>query len=82
MTGQEGLLMVSAIEEVEKELASAITKYPKFHSPHEGWAIIKEEVDELWQEVMVKQSKHDLVKMREEAKQIAAMAIRFMVDLT
>lgn len=35
---------------VEKELASANERFPQFHSPHEGWAVIREEVEELRQE--------------------------------
>ena len=32
---------------VDVELAAANERFPQFHSQHEGWAIIKEEVDEL-----------------------------------
>ena len=32
---------------VDKELASANERFPQFHSAHEGYAVIKEEVDEL-----------------------------------
>ena len=32
---------------VDKELAAANERFPQFHSQHEGWAVIKEEVDEL-----------------------------------
>ena len=35
---------------VEKELASANERFPQFHSEHEGWAVIREEVEELRQE--------------------------------
>lgn len=36
---------------VEKELESANERFPQFHSPHEGWAVIREEYDELEEEV-------------------------------
>lgn len=36
---------------VEKELASANKQFPRFHSPHEGWAVLREEYDELEEEV-------------------------------
>ena len=36
---------------VEKELASANERFPQFHSPHEGWAVLREEYDELEEEV-------------------------------
>ena len=32
---------------VDKELASANERFPQFHSQHEGYAVIQEEVDEL-----------------------------------
>lgn len=35
---------------VEKELESANERFPQFHSPHEGWAVIREEAEELRQE--------------------------------
>ncbi len=54
--------------------------YKAFHSAHEGFAVLKEEVDELWDEV--KKREFDRTKMRAEAVQIAAMAIRFAVEVT
>lgn len=35
---------------VKKELESANKRFPAFHSPHEGWAVIREEYEELQQE--------------------------------
>jgi len=32
---------------VDKELAAANERFPQFHSAHEGYAVIQEEVDEL-----------------------------------
>jgi hypothetical protein len=61
---------------------AARAAYPAFNSPHEGYAVILEEVDELWDLVKVKQSKHDLAHMRLECIQIAAMALRFALELT
>ena len=55
--------------------------YPAIHSAHEGWAVLKEEVDELWDEVKVNQKTRDLPKMVHEAVQCAAMAMRFLVDV-
>lgn len=71
-----------ALNEVRNEVLTACVRYPDMQSPHEGYAILHEELDELWDEVKVKQSNHDREKMRKEAKQVAAMAVRFMVDLT
>ena len=60
----------------------------KLHRPmrsaHEGYAVILEELDELWDEVKKNPSKHPRLKeaMRSEAIQVAAMAVRFIIDVT
>lgn len=74
--------MRGALIEVERELLEAMKRFPPMASPHEGWAVVFEELDELWDEVKVKQSQHNRAAMRKEAMQVAAMAVRFMVDLT
>lgn len=63
------------------ELVRAIEKHPTaFNSPHEGWAVIKEELDELWEHVKGDTGRSpDAFK---EAIQIAAMAARYVVDLS
>ena len=38
-------------ELVEVELAAANERFPQFHSAHEGWAVIREEADELSSEI-------------------------------
>lgn len=80
--------LLRILDEVEGEVISAIENFPNFNSGHEGFAIIYEEVQELWKEVMKKQfiggtKNLDPVRaaaMRNEAIQIAAMAIRFALD--
>ena len=64
------------------EYKRAVEKYgfPAFNSYHEGYAVIKEELDELWEEVK-KYPKQDNAKLYKEAIQIGAMAIRFVYDL-
>lgn len=74
--------MYNAILEVENELRNATRKFGAFASPHEGYAIIKEELDELWEEIKKQHDDRTKERMREEAKQVAAMALRFMIDLT
>lgn len=54
--------------------------FPTFHSYHEGYAVLKEELDELWEEVK-KYPKQNKFKLKEEAIQIGAMALRFIYDL-
>lgn len=70
-----------ALDEVLDELDDAILAYDPMTSAHEGYAVILEELDELWQLVKEKQSRHDKANMRHEACQIAAMAVRFMLDV-
>ena len=67
--------------EIDAELERA-SKWPPFNSAHEGYAILAEEVDELWAHVKVDQKKRDLDAMRAEAIQVAAMAVKFvqMID--
>lgn len=72
-----------AIDLVLKELESAQKKFPPMHSGHEGWAVVKEELDELWAEVQRAQKLGEQGKaaMIAEAKQVAAMALRFLIDV-
>lgn len=69
-----------ATDEVMWELEIATRRYGKFASPHEGYGLLLEEVDELWDEVKKKPAKRSKSLMRNEACQVAAMAIRFMTD--
>jgi hypothetical protein len=62
---------------VRKELVRATKLHPRpFNSAHEGWAVIWEELDEMWDEVRA----NNKVLAREEAIQVAAMAVRFILD--
>lgn len=70
----------AAMEAVD-EAFSAAQKWPPFNSAHEGFSVMHEEFDELWDHVKVNQKKRDLVAMKAEAVQVAAMAMRFIVDI-
>jgi len=69
------------INDVMIEYGEAVATNGPFSSAHEGYAVLLEEMDELWDEVKKKQSERDPRKLYHEAKQIAAMGIRFMVDV-
>jgi hypothetical protein len=69
----------TVIAAVQYELLKATFKHPPIRSAHEGYAIIAEELEELWAEI--KRQKPDREVMRREAGQVAAMAIRFLRDL-
>ena len=76
MTPDAALALITA------ELSRAREKHHAFHSGHEGYAVIREELDELWDAI-----KRDKQYLRYsglaayEAVQVAAMAVRFLVDL-
>ena len=67
--------------EVSEELNRARSKFAPFNSAHEGYAVLLEEVDELWTEVRGHRSQENLRAMRAEAIQVAAMALRFVGDV-
>lgn len=71
--------MVFLCGQVANELGRAISKFPSFNSGHEGWAVIKEELDELWD--CVRENQPYGKEAREEAIQVAAMALRYIHDL-
>ena len=63
---------------ISDEFQKATKTFGKFSSVHEGYAILLEEVDELWDEIKNKDSSMD--KIKEEALHVAAMAIRLIYD--
>lgn len=70
-----------ACDLVLREIRRAKAKHgADFHGAHEGYAIMLEEVDELWDEVKKQGGGRDLAAHK-EAMQVAAMAIRYMVEV-
>lgn len=63
------------------EYLKAVKKFGKFNSAHEGFAVLKEEVDELWDEVKKNQDNRSLQNLEKEAIQVAAMGFRFLTDV-
>jgi len=75
-------------EMVEDELARARSIYPTpQHNAHEGYAILLEEMDELWEEVKKRNvrtdgsGRRDGSAMLKELVQIGAMAQRMAEDI-
>lgn len=73
--------VMAALREIGQEVMRARGKFAPFASAHEGYAVLLEEVDELWTEVKRKQPVRDVAKMRGEALQAGAMAVRFLTDV-
>ena len=69
----------SVAAEIAAEIRRARTKHAPMRGAHEGYAVLLEEVDELWDEV--KRSKPDLAAMRKEAVQVGAMALAFALEV-
>jgi len=78
--------MERAFSEVADELVKARDKFPSFNSRHEGYAVLKEEVDELWEEIKnntpagTNPVETVPLSLQKEAVQTAAMALRFLMD--
>jgi hypothetical protein len=79
MKGEDMSKADRTFELVRIELERAQTYFDDFHTYHQGFSVLKEEVDELWKKIMDKNPDRD--EVRREAIHVAAMAIRFIVDL-
>jgi hypothetical protein len=67
--------------EVLAELRRARSLYPAQASAHEGYAVLLEEMDELWDAIKLRQSHPGRnLAIRDEAIQVAAMAMRLIID--
>lgn len=78
-TNQEVIAMDNALAAVRAELLLAFSAFSPIRSAHEGKAVIEEELEELWELIKVNAGRS--LEARGEAKQIAAMAVRYMVDV-
>lgn len=68
----------AALAVVRDEIISAEKKHPgPFMSSHEGYAILLEEVDELWDDV----KRNNPAGAVKEAVQVAAMATKYVMNL-
>jgi len=67
---------------IREEYKDALCSNPAFHSPHEGLAVIEDQFEDLKKAVFLPRLKRDPANMQKEAVQVAAMAIRFIIDCT
>lgn len=66
---------------IKEEFETATIKWGRFNSLHEAYAIVLEEVNELWEEVKASQKNPSRIKYTtKEAIQVAAMTIRLIYD--
>jgi len=79
MTADPRSSLEALLAELGQSLARAEAKHPPIRGPHEGYAVILEELDELWAEV--KAQPIDAAEMRKEAMHVAAMGLRFVKDV-
>lgn len=77
-------------QEVADELDRSTSLFDRFNSGHEGWAVIAEELDELWDHVRGVCVERGICPVkcngrgqaaRKEAIQVAAMALRYIIDV-
>ena len=74
----EDLKLGNVLASIEREYNRARKKHPHLlRSSHEGYGVLKEEVDEAWDEI--KGNRIGLAK--EEMVQVAAMALAFILEV-
>lgn len=66
------------LDKIKAEYMRASRKFKPFSSKHEGYAVLLEEIDELWEAVKTDKG---WTKLEEEGIQVAAMALRFLMDV-
>jgi len=76
---QESYTFKLQLSNLLDEIDRGEKKHGPFHSLHEGYAVILEELDELWDEV--KKQKWSRPTMTHEAIQVAASALRLAVQI-
>ena len=69
------------LSEVATELDYAQMKFGPFKNAHEGYAVLLEEMDELWDEVKGQYGPKRTAAIRKEAMQVSAMALRIIHDV-
>lgn len=81
LTIEDFNLLDEALNDVVYECKNSMSAWAPYNSAHEGFGVLKEEVDELWDQVRLKQKNRKIEDMRKEAVQVASVALRFIVDI-
>lgn len=73
---------MNILDELAQSLDKARVKHNNMHNSHEAYAIIKEEFDEVWEEIRKLQydSTDNTAQLRKELLHTAAMCIRAIED--
>lgn len=69
------------VEKFARELARARENFGPMASAHEGYAVIAEEFDELWEIVKERQTERNYADLRKETIQLGAMVLVFLVEI-
>ena len=68
--------MEKILKDIMEKVEKINGKHPTYNSPHEAYAILLEEVDEVWDEVKIKDQNY--TRMYNEVSDVACVCIRFM----
>jgi hypothetical protein len=71
------LVLACVMDEVERAQA----KFKPYNSAHEGSSVIREEFEELWDEIKNNKAEGSAERQMQEAIQVAATAVRYVNDL-
>lgn len=71
-----------AIKAMIAEYNLALMHNLPLHNTYEGWAVLKQKLDELWEEVKLGETGHSREVLRKEAAELGAATMRFIIDLT
>ncbi len=75
---EKGYGVLVALAKVAEELERAKKKFPRSQTDaHQGYAVLLEEVDEAWAAIKANNIPH----AKQEMIQVAAMAIRFILEV-
>jgi hypothetical protein len=75
--------VINIMREIVTETVRAMEFHAEMNGPHEAYGVILEELDEYWDEVKKfnpRKGRDTRPRQREELIQLAAMAIRAIVD--
>ncbi len=70
-----------ALALISAEFDRATQLHDPHLSAHESYAVLLEQVETLWKEIKKKEMNRENWRLEKEAKQVGAMAMRFLTDV-